>query len=76
MSPDLTTVFDAAMKLPPNERRELATKLTISSLPTKTPGSVRKHFGTLNSGDPRSADNDKIDRDLAREYADSHEIEN
>jgi hypothetical protein len=26
------------------------------------------------SGDPRSADNDLIDADLAREYASSHEV--
>jgi len=27
----------------------------------------RKHLGALNSGDPRSADNERIDVDLARE---------
>lgn len=32
-----------------------------------------KYFGSINSGDPRSADNDKIDRDLAREYSSTHE---
>lgn len=29
--------------------------------------------GAANSGDPRSADNDRIDEDLAREYASAHE---
>ncbi|MGH9945755.1 MAG: hypothetical protein ACRD6X_00980 [Pyrinomonadaceae bacterium] len=76
MSPDLNTVLDAAMKLPPRERQALIAKLTLDSLPVKMPGAVRKHFGTFNSGDPRSADNDKIDADLAREYADTHEFEN
>jgi len=33
---------------------------------------VRSFFGIWDSGDPRSADNDRIDNDLAREY-DSHE---
>jgi uncharacterized protein DUF2281 len=37
--------------------------------------SVRSFFGIWDSGDPRSADNDRIDADLAREYADSHEID-
>jgi hypothetical protein len=32
---------------------------------------IRRHFGAINSGDPRSADNDRIDADLAREYAGS-----
>ncbi len=27
-----------------------------------------RHFGAVNSGDPHSADNDRIDADLAREY--------
>ncbi|MGI8641722.1 MAG: hypothetical protein ACR2MG_17480 [Pyrinomonadaceae bacterium] len=27
-----------------------------------------RHFGAVKSGDSRSADNDKIDADLAREY--------
>ena len=30
---------------------------------------VRSFFGIWDSGDPRSADNDGIDTDLAREYA-------
>ena len=34
--------------------------------------SVRSFFGIWDSGDPRSADNDRVDADLAREY-DSHE---
>ena len=29
---------------------------------------ITQFFGTVNSGDPRSADNDRIDADLAREY--------
>jgi hypothetical protein len=31
----------------------------------------RRHLGELNSGDPRSADNERIDADLAREYSNS-----
>ena len=37
---------------------------------------VRSFFGIWDSGNPRSADNERIDADLAREYASSHEAEN
>ena len=37
--------------------------------------SVHSLFGIWDSGDPQSADNDRIDTDLAREYASSHEAE-
>ncbi len=37
--------------------------------------SVSSFFGACDSGDPRSADNDRIDSDLAREYANSHKTE-
>jgi len=33
----------------------------------------RRHAGIFDSGDPHFADNDRIDADLAREYADNHE---
>jgi hypothetical protein len=32
-----------------------------------------KHFGAVNLGYPTGADNESIDADLAREYADRHE---
>jgi len=35
-----------------------------------------QHAGAVSSGDPRSADNDRIDADLAREYGNAHEEEN
>lgn len=34
---------------------------------------LRQFFGSWDSGDPHSADNERIDADLAREYADTHE---
>ncbi len=34
---------------------------------------IRKHFGMFNSGDTNSADNDKIDADLARAYLEDYE---
>lgn len=36
---------------------------------------VRSFFGIWDSGDSHSADNDRIDADLAREYTSSHEAE-
>ncbi len=34
---------------------------------------LRRYAGCVDSGDPRSADNERIDADLAKEYASSHE---
>ena len=77
MNPDLNTVLDAAMKLPPEEKLELIEKLARPDFtPRTTPGNVRKYFGTFDSGDPNSADNEKIDADLAAAYADDHEPKN
>lgn len=43
--------------------------------PNRTPEEIEaarqrfhRHFGAVNSGDPNSADNDRIDADLAKEY--------
>ena len=33
----------------------------------------RRFFGAVDSGDPHSGDNERIDADLAREYASTHE---
>jgi hypothetical protein len=37
--------------------------------------SVRSHFGIWDSGNPHSADNYRIDKDLAREYASPHKAD-
>jgi hypothetical protein len=37
---------------------------------------LKSFAGAVNSGDPGSADNERIDADLAREYGDPHEAEN
>ena len=54
--------------------KDRITRDTGSSLGNGRP-SVRSFFGTWDSGDPRSGDNDLIDADLAREYASSHEAD-
>lgn len=46
--------------LTPQERKAAMARLT-------------RHAGAVRSGDPASADNERIDADLMREYADAHE---
>lgn len=36
---------------------------------------LRRFFGAVDSGDPHSGDNERIDRDLEREYGSTHEEE-
>ncbi|MGI8670374.1 MAG: hypothetical protein ACR2J3_11110 [Aridibacter sp.] len=38
-------------------------------------GSLREMFGSVSLGHPTGANNEKIDEDLAREYASNHEDE-
>lgn len=42
---------------------------------TKRNGDITKFFGMFDSGNPDSSNNEQIDRDLARAYADDHEDE-
>lgn len=73
MNQNLNTVLAAALELPPPQQRRLIEELRKRALPEKKKtGDVTKFFGTINSGDPNSADNDKIDADLAAAYADNH----
>lgn len=76
MSADLNSLPEAAMKLPADERRTLINRLKLSSIPSKEPGLVERHFGAIRSGDARSCDNEVIDADLASEYLDTHEYGN
>lgn len=60
-------------------------EIVLKNAPQKTSGNSEnsdeaekrfaRHFGAINSGDPRSADNEKIDADLIRAYEDTHEDE-
>jgi hypothetical protein len=36
-------------------------------------GNLRRHFGEIHAGDPRAADNDRIDADLTDAYGRSHD---
>jgi len=62
--------------------RELLTKTAPRRLPKSTPKRRRaglarlmRFAGCVSSGDPHSADNERIDADLAREYANDHKDE-
>jgi hypothetical protein len=50
--------------------RQEPSRRTEASTPS---GSFEQLFGSWDSGDENSADNERIDADLAREYADPHE---
>ncbi|MBP9664889.1 MAG: hypothetical protein KBD94_09715 [Pyrinomonadaceae bacterium] len=76
MTPEFNTVLNAAMQLAPADRLKLVSRLSIVTSRGKKAGAVEKYFGMFNSGDPNSADNDKIDADLAKEYLATHEPEN
>ena len=76
MNADLSTVLDAALKLPLAQREELIEKLSLGPTRRKEPGSLRKYFGMIDSGDPDSANNEKIDADLAAAYMDDHTDQN
>lgn len=63
------------------ERKQLAA-LILNELNEETSdkpkrnGDIRKFFGMYDGGDPHGSDNEKIDADLARAYADNHEDQN
>jgi len=56
---------------------QVAKKSASGSEPAqpKRTGDITRFFGMFNSGDPDSSDNERIDADLARAYADDHEGE-
>ncbi|HBB96096.1 MAG TPA: hypothetical protein DC054_11960 [Blastocatellia bacterium] len=63
-----------------DERKQLAA-LILNELSGKTTEKPRRKadittfFGMYKGGDPNGSDNEKIDADLARAYADDHETE-
>jgi hypothetical protein len=76
MSESYESLLEAALRLPAEQQRELAERLLAgvkggAAGGYAEPGKARRHFGAWDSGDERSADNDRIDLDLAREYSDS-----
>lgn len=77
MRPNLDTVYNEALRLPYAERLLLIDRLKKADTPVRRKtGDVTRFFGTFKSGDPNSADNERIDADLAEEYSDDHKPEN
>jgi hypothetical protein len=68
--PDGTIRPPAGIHLAPGKAEiTVDTADTVES--SEAPGSLRNFAGAIHSGDARSADNERIDADLAREYGDS-----
>ncbi|MDQ3685130.1 MAG: antitoxin family protein [Acidobacteriota bacterium] len=65
---------DEPLDLKPNTRVRLTIVVPESSRDVSR-GSLRELFGSVDLGYPTGADNESIDRDLAREYAATHEDE-
>ncbi len=70
------------LPLDENDRLKLAALIIsdISNKPnangeTKNAGGIREMFGSWSSGNPHLSDNEQIDADLARAYADTHDDE-
>lgn len=73
MIPNINSVYNDALTLPPEEQKELVRKLIHRpSGKRKRKGDITRFFGTFDSGDPDSANNERIDADLALEYGDDH----
>jgi hypothetical protein len=75
------TLEELIKELPPRAQAEvrdfveflLARQRPPSDVEASTfPGGFEQLFGSWDSGDENSADNERIDADLAREYADPH----
>jgi AF2212-like protein len=62
---------DTPLDLEPNTR----VRVTIETRekPEKSLGVLRELFGSVDLGHPIGIDNESLDADLAREYADPHE---
>ena len=77
MTPDLNKVLDAALRLPAGDRAEVKRLLDKADAPKREgKGDISKFFGIFSSGDPDSANNEKIDADLAEAYLDDHAPQN
>lgn len=61
----------------PEELASRALEQRLAPTPNPRPSEVddpfERHFGNVDLGAPTGSDNESIDADLAREYADNHE---
>lgn len=64
------------LELPPETpvgKAELTVTIAPHNADASKVAGLRQWFGTVHSRDSRSADNDRIDADLARAFDDSHD---
>jgi len=57
----------------PLGKAELVVSISPTDVTASPRGSLRRQFGAIRGGDPRAADNQRIDADLAHAYDRSHE---
>jgi hypothetical protein len=57
----------------PTGKVDLVVTIAPHVAPPLAGGNLRSRFGTVHSGDSRSADNERIDADLARACEDAHD---
>lgn len=73
---DITPDRQVVLTLPPETplgKAELMVTISPQIDNSSSGGNLRRWFGVVHSGDQQSADNPRIDADLARTYSDSHE---
>ena len=73
---EVTADRRVVLTLPPDTpvgKAELTVTVAPQTDSAASYGRARRHFGTVRGGDPRSADNDRIDADLARQFDQSPE---
>jgi hypothetical protein len=84
MPTDIQKIYATAIQPLPDADKLLLASLILEQVAKKSgdepakpkrTGDITRFFGMFNSGDPDSADNERIDADLARAYADNHEDE-
>ena len=66
LTPEEAALERLKQSAPARGRRDLAADVAEPEM------RVERHFGAWDSGDVRSADNERIDADLVREYASTH----
>jgi hypothetical protein len=79
MTTSAKTLEEMIHRLSPHEReavRNFVESLVVPAKGSATAPSLESLFGSWESGDENSADNERIDADLAREYLDPHEPAN
>jgi hypothetical protein len=75
-SAEVTPERSIVLALPPETplgKAELTVTISPREAVDSRSGNLRRHFGAIRSGDPRAADNDRIDADLAHAYEHSKE---